>query len=240
MKKILLYLIIGSFVFNSCKSNSDDNSSVKIPIETQNSYDDAAIQKYLLDNYFDAQGKVVAYSATDPADDNIPSLNTYSPTLLPSGVVIVKIPTAQPTPGKTIGDTDVLRLTSISTSVIAYKNDVGVKFGVPKSFRNTINTGVPEVDPSYFYVKNSKLNGKPRSFYEIEGLQEGIKYLKSCEIPDITNYNMQGVILVPSRAAFARDSNALDLNEPTFKVNDASFIFNVQVYKTDTRSASEL
>ena len=96
--------------------------------------------------------------------------------------------------------------------------------------------------PSYFYTKNAQLNGKDRSYYEIEGFQEGIKQFKSCEIADVDNYNMQGVIIVPSRAAFARDSNVYDIptaNGGLLKFVDRSFVFNVQVYKTTTRTAVE-
>lgn len=228
---------MGAVFFTSCKREEEDTTTKEVvDISTQNTYDDLAAQKYLTSNYFDSQGRIVVYSDTDTSDDNYPSLNTYSVTKLPSGVIIVMRPTAQPSPGKTINNQDVLRITSISRSVVAEKvNDVPV-FTTFQDFVNTINTGVPEVDPFYFYAKNSLLNGKERSYYEIEGFQEGIKYFKSCEIPDVDNYNMQGVIIVPSRAAFGRDANFADLNTTTLKFVDRSFIFNVQVYRTTTRT----
>lgn len=239
MKKILLYLILGSVCFTSCKRDEENPADVVevVDIQTQNTYDDQAAQKFLTDNYFDPQGKMMAYSETDTADDNFPSLNTYNPVVLPSGVVIVMRPSAQPMPGKTIHDNDVLKITSISFSGVAKNLAEGPIFTTQQNYRNTLaNSGVPEIDPSYFYTKNGQLNGKPRSYYEIEGFQEGIKYFKSCEIPDSENYNMQGVIIVPSRVAYARDSNVLDINTTNFKFNDRSFVFNVQVYKTDTRT----
>ena len=242
MKKILLYILLGTLSFTSC-TREDDGSETEevVSIETQNSYDDQAAQKFLKDHYFDPQGKVVAFNATDPADDNYPTLLTYNPVTLPSGVVVVMKPNAQPNPGKTINDKDVMRLTSISYSNIAKNTAEGIVFSAQQNFVNTIaNSGTPEVDPVYFYTKNGKLNGKDRTFYEIEGFQEGIKQFKSCEIPDVDNYNMQGLIIVPSRVAYARDSNVFDVPALGYKFNDRSFIFNIQVYKTDTRTATEL
>ena len=244
MKKILLYIIIGSVSFTSCKSDSTDEEVAEVvSIDTQNSYDDQAAIRFLKESYFDPQGKIVAFSATDPSDDNYPSLYTFNPVTLPSGVIIVKRPTAEPIPGKIINDKDVLRLTSVSSTFVAESSADGPIFSRQQNFRNTItNSGVPEVDPTYFYNKIGALNGKDRSYYEIEGFQEGIKKFKSCEIADVDNYNMQGVIIVPSRAAFARDTNAYDFTSTTgsiIKFVDKSFVFNVQVYKTTTRTPIE-
>ena len=243
MKKILLYIIIGAVSFTSCKRDSEEDVAEVVSIDTQNSYDDQAAVKFLKESYFDPQGKIVAFSATDTSDDNYPSLYTYNPVTLPSGVIIVKRPSAEPIPGKVINDKDVLRLTSISSTFVAKSGNEGPIYSTQQNFRNTImDSGVPEVDPSYFYTKNAQLNGKDRSYYEIEGFQEGIKYFKSCEIADVDNYNMQGVIIVPSRAAFARDSNVYDIptaNGGLLKFVDRSFVFNVQVYKTTTRTAVE-
>ena len=243
MKKILLYIIIGAIGFTSCKSDSDEEVAEVVSIDTQNSYDDQAAVKFLKESYFDPQGKIVAFSATDTSDDNFPSLYTYNPVTLPSGVIVVKRPSAEPIPGKAINDKDILRLTSISSTFVAKSGNEGPIYSTQQNFRNTImDSGVPEVDPSYFYTKNAQLNGKDRSYYEIEGFQEGIKQFKSCEIADGDNYNMQGVIIVPSRAAFARDSNVYDIptaNGGLLKFVDRSFVFNVQVYKTTTRTAVE-
>lgn len=236
--------MIGAVGFTSCKSDTDDELVAEVvAIDTQNSYDDQAAIKFMKENYFDPQGKIVAFSATDPSDDNYPSLYSYNPVTLPSGVIIVKRPSAEPIPGKVINDKDVLRLTSISTTFVARSGAEGPIYSAQQSFKNTImGSGVPEVDPTYFYTKNAQLNGKDRSYYEIEGFQEGIKQFKSCEIADVDNYNMQGVIIVPSRAAFARDSNNYDIptaNGSAIKFLDRSFVFNIQVYKTTTRTAVE-
>ena len=242
MKKLFLYILLGTISISSCKSN-DEEAIVEVAIDTQNTYDDQAAQKFLTDYYFDSQGVVVAFSSTETFDDNYPSLSTYNPTILPSGVIIVKRPSAQPAIGKTINDTDVLRLTSVSNSFYAAPVNGVATYTSQQSYRNTVGyNGVPEKDPFYFYTKVANLNSKARSYYEIEGFQEGIKYFKSCEIPDSDNYNLQGVIIVPSRAAYARDSNSYDYtyNGVTIKYSDRSFVFNIQVYKTTTRTAAEL
>ena len=70
----------------------------------------------------------------------------------------------------------------------------------------------------------------------MKGLQEGLKYFKSTEVSDDANYNMQGVIIVPSRAAFARDAH-FAYSSYTFK--DRCFVFSFQIYKTSTRTSAQ-
>ncbi|MGZ5192746.1 MAG: hypothetical protein ACXWVV_02290, partial [Kaistella sp.] len=70
---------------------------------------------------------------------------------------------------------------------------------------------------------------KLRSYYEIEGFQEAIKKFQAYDIPDDSNYNLQGVIIVPSRAAFARDAH---FNYTGLAFRNRSFVFNFQIYKS--------
>ena len=79
-------------------------------------------------------------------------------------------------------------------------------------------------------------SGKSRSYYEMEGFQEGIRKFLAYNIPDSDNYNLQGVIIVPSRSAFARDNHY-----PYQNVNwrNRSFDFNFQVYKSSARPADQ-
>lgn len=242
MKKIFLFLAVASLAVTSCRKDDDNSSTTtEVSIETQNSYDDAAIKQFLKDNYFDAKGNIKAFSSTITTDDNEIPLENYSPVTLPSGVVYILRNT--PTNGKTIASNDILRIMQVSNTYVATKNtDGAIKFDSQYTFRNTVtSTGTPEVDPAYFYVKNSILTSdtykdKTRSYFEIEGLKEGLNYFKSYEIADSEDYNMQGVIIVPSRAAFARDDH---FAYSSYSFRNRSFVFSFQIYKADTRTSDK-
>ena len=86
-----MFLVIASLAITSCRKDDDNtNTTETVSIETQNSYDDAAITQFLKkDNYFDARGNIVAFSSSITTDDNEKPLAGYSPTTLPSGVVYI-------------------------------------------------------------------------------------------------------------------------------------------------------
>ena len=90
--------------------DDDDNNSTteEVSIETQNTYDDEAIQKFLKDNYFDSRGNIVAFSSTSTTDDNEKPLSDYNPVKLNSGVIYISRYT--PTNGKAIVATDKIKL----------------------------------------------------------------------------------------------------------------------------------
>lgn len=237
MKKILLCCTIVSLVLTSCRKD-DTPTTPEVDITTQNTYDDQAAQKFLNDNYLDDKGNIKAFSDTDTSDDNKPKLSTYNPVTLPSGVIYIKIPNSQPTNGTPIGSTDIIRLMQNTITYIATKDDAGVvKFTSGYGFVNNIaGSGVPDVDPPYYYIKQSILDAdtsKPRSYYEIEGLKEGLSYFQSFNMADSDDYKMQGIIIVPSRAAFARDNH---FAYTLYSFKDRSFVFNFQVYKTSPRN----
>lgn len=237
MKKILLYSALATLMFTaSCRKDEVE----VIAIETQNTYDDQATERFLTEHYMDDQGNLLQYSTTSTDDDNEPSLATYPKEKLASGVTIVTRPSAQPNPGKTIGSSDILTLMHRTITYVARKGDDGtVKFLAGSPMVNTIGgSGVPEKDPFFYYAAKKVRNGRDRSFFEIEGFREAIQKFKSCEIPETSNYNLQGVIIVPSRAAYARDSNPFDQGNVVF--HDRSFIFNFQVYKTEDRPTEDL
>lgn len=241
MKKIFLFLAVASLAITSCRKDDETTAPEEVSIETQNSYDDAAIKQFLKDNYFDSRGNIVAFSSSITTDDNEKPLSDYSPVTLPSGVVYISRYT--PTAGKSVEAKDVLRLMHKTNTYVAVKGDDGViKFGSQYVFRNTVDlTGTPEVDPAFYHVKNSVLSSdtykeKTRSYFEMEGFQEAIKLFKSCEISDSENYNMQGVIIVPSRAAFARDDH---FAYSSYSFRNRSFVFSFQLYKAKTRLSTE-
>lgn len=235
MKKIFLGIAIATLALNSCRKDEGAETIVEVSIETQNSYDDQAAAAFLDTHYLDAKGNIKPFVATDTVNVKLADLN---PVKLPSGVIYVMRPGAQPNPGTAIGQYDLIRLMSNTMTYVATNNDNKVTFNSPSAFKNTIaGTGLPEVDPAYYYVKKSVLENatntaaKQRSYYEIEGFQEALKKFRAFDIPDESSYNLQGVIIVPSRAAFGREAH---YNYTGFSYRNRSFVFNFQVYKTTT------
>lgn len=236
MKKTFLFLALASIAITSCRKDDENEIIPEVNIETQNSYDTEAAQKFLQTHAFDAKGNIKEYVETDLTQVKLSNLD---PQILPSGVIYVVRPMAQPAVGTTIGNTDIIRLMSTTITYIATNTDNKIAYTSPYIFRNTIaGTGIPEVDPSYYNVKQSVLDNatlelaKQRSFYEIEGFKEALQKFKAFDMPDESNYNLQGVIIVPSRAAFARDAH---FNFSGIAFKDRSFVFNFQVYKTTPR-----
>lgn len=239
MKKGILYLALATLTLQGCrKDNNNDNEldQITTTVEEQKTIDDEAIVKYMETHYFDSRGNVRQYNETDTSDDNEPNLTTYNPITLPSGVVYIVRPNAQPSPGKMIGDDDILQLMGSAYCYVAKKKDNEVKFHASIPIMNTINGGNIEIDPFFYYISEDVLtqNNVTKDYYEIEGFQEGIRKFKSCEISEEENYNLQGVILVPSRAAYGRELNhySTTTNNNFF---DRSFVFNFQIYKSIER-----
>lgn len=234
MKKIFLYLAFTSLVVSSCRK--DEILTIEEPsIETQNSYDDIAAQDFLQTHYLDSKGVLRDFVTTDTLHVKLADL-VPEPVTLPSGVIYIVRQDAQPTPGTAIGQYDLLRFMNTTFTYVAAKTDEKVYYQGGSIFEDNINSsGVPTVDPVYYYVKKSVLDNavntiaKERSFYEIEGFQEALKKFNAFDIPDESNYNLQGVIIVPSRAAFARDPSAF--NTTNFSYRNRSFVFNFQIYK---------
>lgn len=241
MKKLFLYSIMFSVALSSCRKD-ETVETYKEPedIATQNYYDDEAAKKFMTENYLDAQGNIKAFDANDTSDDSNTSLANMNPQTLPgSGVIYIVRNNAQPNPGTSIGNTDVIRIMNKGLGYVAMSVDGVIKFSSPAAFVNTIQgNGVPQIDPMYYYVKNATMtaSGKSRSYYEMEGFQEGIRKFLAYNIPDSDNYNLQGVIIVPSRSAFARDNHY-----PYQNVNwrNRSFVFNFQVYKSSARPVDQ-
>lgn len=233
MKKTLIYLASALFLITSCKREEAETTTIQEVenIDKQNSNDDIAIAKYLEDHYFDTKGKIVKFSSSSTDDDNYKKLSELNPIKLPSGVVVIVREGAQPTAGKEIGSTDIIRLMHKTHTFLS--SETG--YTSEATFISTIeSTGVPQADPAFYYAtpKLLETTGQSKSFYEIEGFQEGLKHFKSFDQSDDAGYNLQGVILVPSRVAFARDSHYAYNNN---NLRNRNFVFNFQVYKTSTR-----
>lgn len=247
MKKIFLYILAGSLCFSACKKDDEVETFVEPEdINVRNSYDQQAIQKFMNDNYLDSQGNIKAFSSTDASDDNEKKLSDLSPQTLPSGVIYIVRDGAQPSLGVAIEtNSSASNATQIKTMIranyyIATDTDGNIKFSTAGTLLNTIDgNGSPLTDPIFYYVKKSVLDGattdaaKQRKYYEIEGFQEGLKQFKGFEnTANGAPYNLQGVIIVPSKAAFARDSNYYGLQ-------NACLVFNFQIYDAKTRPADQ-
>lgn len=255
MKKIFLYILAGSLCFSACKKDDTIDSYVEPEdITTQNTYDDQAIKKFMDENYLDAQGNIKAFSSTDTADDNEKKLSELSPVTLPSGTIYIMRNGAQPSPtdAKDIGSTDILKVMMKATTYLAINTDGKSLFTAATDFMNTINgTGIPAVDPKFYYISN--IDGKKdplienattdaakqKSYYEIEGFSEALQKFKAFDnYASEKPYNLQGVIIVPSRAAFARDPY-FPYNYPGYSqvisLRNKTFVFNFQVYSRATR-----
>ncbi|CAH0253996.1 hypothetical protein [Chryseobacterium sp. Bi04] len=246
MKKIFLYILAGSLCFTACKKD-DVVDTINEPedINVQNSYDDQAIKKFMDENYLDAQGNVRTFSTTDASDDNEKKLSALPNETLPSGTVFITRPDAQPTNGVAITKGDSLRIMMNALTFVATDNNGSVVYGAktPLTNYNTISeTGIPVVDPKFYYIKDyNKLIknattdiAKQKSYYMIEGFNEALQKYKAFDKADGESYNLQGVIIVPSRAAFARDPH---YNYSGYSFRNRTFVFNFQVYKNITRAA---
>lgn len=243
MKKIFLYILAGSLCFSACKKDDEVETFVEPDnIEVRNTLDEQAIQKFMDNNYLDTQGNIKAFSSTDATDDNYKKLSELNPVKLPSGVIYIKRDGAQPTPGVAINTNSSVPATASLIKTMMRGNyyratdiDGNVALTSAGALINTIDgEASPKTDPTFYYAKKSIVTDTyPRSYYEIEGLQEGLKYFNGFEnLPNETLPNLQGVIIVPSKAAFARDANFYNLQ-------NACLIFNFQIYHTETRPVSQ-
>ncbi len=235
MKKAILCLVMFALATVSCRKD-EDTIVPEVEITTQNSYDDQAVQKYLQTHYLDSKGNVKDFAEGDTVNVKLIDME---PVTLPSGAVYIVRPGAQPEPGTPIGSTDIIHLMGSIITYVATETDGKVGFNSPYPFINTLTqTGVPQEDPAYYYVKQSVLDAasagvaKERSYYEIEGFREALQKFKAFDLPEDADYNLQGVIIVPSRAAFARDAH---FNYNNISLRNRSFVFNFQVYKSMTR-----
>lgn len=246
MKKIFLYILAGSLCFSACKRDDAIDTYVEPDdINVQNNYDEQAINKFMDENYLDAQGNIKAFSTTDTSDDNEKKLSELKPVKLPSGTIYIMREGAQPTTNpQPITDQSVIKIMGRGYAYLAAESNGSILFTAKTAFMNTIDgSTIPVIDPMYYYVKQATLDkgtsdaAKQRSYYEIAGLKEALQKFSSFNnLPSETPYNLQGVIIVPSKAAFARNAHYPYLGQ-TYR--NMSFVFNFQMYGSRARLDSE-
>lgn len=240
MKKIFLYILAGSLCFTACKKD-DEVPMYQEPedINVQNTYDDQAITKFMNENYLDAQGNIKAFSATDTSDDKEKKLSELNYTKLPSGTIYIMREGAQPTDGKTIGSDDIIKIMGRVDAYQAIDNNGTPVLSVKTPFLNTIDGfTIPLVDPTYYYAKASVRsdNKQARPYFEISGFREALQNFKAFNLSNSAPYNLQGVIIVPSRAAFARNAHYPYFG---YSYRNKSFVFNFQIYGTEARPTDD-
>lgn len=240
MKKWGFAIIAFVFVFTACK-NDDDNREPSIA--DQNKWDDEAILAFLEDHYFEPErGMIKRFDVTDSADDNHPNLLSQG-TKLPSGVWVVK-KNEFVAEGRAVVNNaqDSILLSYEARTFKANKEELadGQKpyTNEAQIIYSTINaSGTPQWDPYFYYTHISPAmaeNGRKMEEYVIEGFVEGIKHFQSTANDGLDAYNFQGAILVPSRAAFARDVNYIG-GSPSYSFRNTSFVFNFELHKVVDR-----
>src|SRR5690606_36431275 len=136
-------------------------------------------------------------------------LSELNPVKLPSGVIYIKRLGAQPDPGVAI-DTDpssntacLIKTMMRANYYLATDTDGNITLSPYGNLINTIDgSGSPATDPVFYYVTEAVVTSatsdiaKQRSYYEIPGLKEGLKYFNDYNnLPNSEIPNLQGVII---------------------------------------------
>lgn len=239
MKKIFILATALSLVGVACRQETT-STETEVDIATQNNLDDQAIQHFLNNHYLNDVGIVKQFSSTDTADDHYSKLSQLNPQKLDNGTYYIVREGAQPNLGTDITSNSVIRLMSRTVYYTAQNTSDGGKFGNANILQSGLDTGNLDIDPMYFFTPQSKIDAynasnstsHGKSFFEIEGFSEALTKFKAFDKDDSELYNLQGVIIVPSRAAFARDAH---YNYNNVSMRNKSFVFNFQVYKSTPR-----
>ena len=137
MKKILLGVALSVAVLQGCKKdNTDDEEVVQLTVDEQKEYDDAAALDFLNKHYLDSKGVITTFDDTTDTDNNEKKLADYNYVKLPSGVIYIVRPGAQPNPGKDVMSNDVISFFNITKTYSATKtND---KTSEPREIRRKL------------------------------------------------------------------------------------------------------
>ncbi|WP_313374492.1 hypothetical protein [Chishuiella sp.] len=247
IKKFFVTLVTCSIFLISCNSDDDStNKETKIPIEERNALDDEAIEQLLNDYYFDSTtGKLTKFDTiTGNDDDAYPSLKSIAKKD-DLGIWYAENPNHVGT-GESIVSSD-------STSIyLSYKasffvatnsTDYSRKYGYVQSYvTSSTNTGDGSAlkDPEFYYATLTSTeisNGVKRENIELKNFAEGLKHFKTTDRAITDLYNFQGVIILPSRLAFARNKyyTGSSLTENS-SYRDASFVINFELPKIQKRT----
>ncbi len=263
IKKFFVTLIACSAFLVSCKNDDDSriDKETKIPIEERNALDDKAIEQYLADHYFSPgdtiNGKVVRvgiimkYDTEEGnKDDKYPSLKSMA-VQDPAGYWYAKNPyQKESSEGKTIKSNDDTKIhISFKANYFRATNDITSENNPTKKHYGVLGTygqvtydtgdGSPFSDPDfYYYIPNQEeaKNGVKREHIELKNFSVALKHFKTTERSLQDNFSFQGVIILPSRLAFARNNYFVGTGLTEYSsFRDASFIFNFEIPQIEDR-----
>jgi len=264
IKKFFVTFIASAAFLVSC--NNDDNNiridaETKIPIAERNSLDDKAINQYLEDYYFSpgdtVNGRVIKSGVLTKfdtikgnADDAYPSLKSLAKQDA-AGIWYAENPYQKgSTTGKTIKSIDESKITIsytaqyfLATNKTKLEDNPSQKpygtIGTYMSPTYNIGDGSAVNDPIFYrFIPTSAEDkrGVKREHLELKYFAEGLKHFTSTDRSKEDIYSFQGVIILPSRLAFARNryytGNALS-DRTAYR--DASFIFNFELVDVEDR-----
>lgn len=249
IKKFFVTLIACSAILVGCNNDDDNgvNKETKIPIEERNALDDEAIQQYMEDFYFNPKnGKLTKFDTIKGNDDDAyPTLKSLAKQDN-LGIWYAENPNHKGT-GETIvsNDSTSIYLSSVTTYFVATNStDYKRKYGsLGQFYYSSINTGDGSAtqDPTFYYyipTETEAKNGVKREHVELKNFAEGLKHFKSTNRSTNDLYNFQGVIILPSRLAYARNKyyvQSTGLTEySTYR--DATIVFNFELPKIEKRT----
>lgn len=249
IKKFFVTLIACSAILVGCNNDDDNgvNKETKIPVEERNALDDEAIQQYMEDYYFNPKnGKLTKFDTIKGnEDDAYPTLKSLAKQDN-LGIWYAENPNHKGT-GETIvsNDSTSIYLSSVTTYFVATNStDYKRKYGyLGQFYYSSINTGDGSAtqDPTFYYFTPTATeikNGVKREHIELKNFAEGLKHFKTTNRSTSDLYNFQGVIILPSRLAYARNKyyvQSTGLTEySTYR--DATIVFNFELPKIEKRT----
>ncbi|MGL5234578.1 MAG: hypothetical protein ACRC8Z_07485 [Empedobacter falsenii] len=251
IKKFFVTLIACSAVLVGC-NNDDDNGvdkETKIPVEERNALDDEAIQQYMEDFYFNPKnGKLTKFDTIKGNDDDAyPTLKSLAKQDN-LGIWYAENPNHKGT-GETIVSNDESKIylnieakSFRATNSTDYKRKYGSIGGLIYPWNSIdVSDGSSIQDPYYYYftpTETEAKNGVKREHLELKNFIEGLKHFKTTERSANDLYNFQGVIILPSRLAYARNKyyvSGSGLSDYS-SFRDLTIVFNFELPKIEKRT----
>jgi hypothetical protein len=265
IKKFFVTFIASVAFLVSCNDDNSIriDAETKIPIAERNALDDKAINQYLEDYYFSpgdtVNGKVIKSGVLTKfdtikgnADDKYPSLKSLAKQDA-AGFWYAENPYQKGSAtGKTIKSIDESKIT-ISYYVQNFRatEKTSLEDNPSQKFYGTLGGYLTSPNPTYNYGDGSAVNdpifyryiptateeknGVKREHLELKYFAEGLKHFTSTNRSKQDIYNFQGVIILPSRLAFARNRYFTGTSLSDIQYRDVSFIFNFELVDVEDR-----